>query len=113
MAGCNALLRFVRPLPVFSGALHPPLKRRICYELLPVCAIDSVDSLVECMFPPATKGESFRRWVYTVFRDILAALQARTIFGFRRSAESSGSRHGNALGCDFDERLDMARNLFK
>jgi hypothetical protein len=38
---------------------------------------------------------------------LFAALQARTIFGFRRSAASNGSRHGNALGTRFDERLDI------
>src|SRR5439155_13920211 len=50
---------------------------------------------------------SFRRWVYTVFREIPAALQARTIFGFRRSAARSASRHGNALGTRFEGRFDI------
>jgi hypothetical protein len=45
--------------------------------------------------------------VYAVLRDIFAALHARTIFGFRRSAASSGSRHGNALGTRFDGRFDI------
>jgi predicted DsbA family dithiol-disulfide isomerase len=45
--------------------------------------------------------------VYAVLREIPADLQASTTFAVLAKDDRNGSRHGNALGTDFDERLDI------